>query len=68
MNDRTLTPELQRTAAFARMRSAKDAFTKAAVSVLRARPGAEDETVAALAELNAARADLQALNAEETQP
>jgi hypothetical protein len=44
-----------------RLRFAKDRWTHASVSVLKAEPGAESLATAALAELTAARAELQRL-------
>lgn len=63
MNDRTLTPELARVAALARVRRAKDQWTKAAVSALHGHANAEDVVTSALAELSAARAALADLDA-----
>ena len=65
MNARTLTPELQRSAAQARIRSAKDAFTRATVDVLYNRPGAATRADAALSELKAAQAGLAMIDAEQ---
>ena len=67
MNARTLPPELARTAAQARMRAAKDAFTKASVAVLHGRPDSMEHVTAALEELNAAREELKALDAQDQQ-
>lgn len=61
MNDRTLSPELARTAAQARVIRAKDEFSKAAVAVLRGDHGSADQANAALFERDAARAELTAL-------
>lgn len=65
MNDGSISPELQRTAAVARITAAKDRFTKAAVGFLRGDPDAEGQVSGSLAELNAARADLRRLDGAE---
>lgn len=64
MNDRTLSPELARTAAQARIIRAKSEFSKSAVAVLRADHGAAEQASAALLELDAARAELAAIDAQ----
>lgn len=62
MTDHTLPLELQRTAALARIRAAKDLWTRIAVGVLKG-DGIESDVTSALAELSAARAALADLDA-----
>jgi hypothetical protein len=61
MNARTLTPELQRDAAVARVLRSKDQWTRCAVAVLKG-DGTEEDVAAALEELTAARAALRMLD------
>lgn len=62
MNARTLSPELERTAAVARVLRAKSEWTKSAVAFLHGHSDAQVQVQSALAELTAARAALADLD------
>lgn len=64
MTDHTLPPELAREAALARIRRAKDAFTRVSVDYLRGEVN-PDAVAAAIAEVDAARAALRMLDQQD---